>query len=175
MGVIARRAALSFIEDKNYPGVISSHSWADVEAYPRIHKLGGMVTPYAGDSTGFVQEWRYHRKLRRQNGIYGIGYGSDMHGLGAQGDPREGEDPVEYPFKASVGKVKFDRQQAGERTFDINEDGVAQYGLYPDWIEDLRKLAGDDIIRDMSRGAEFYLQMWERATRRSQALHTLGR
>ncbi len=44
-------------------------------------------------------------------------------------------------------------------------DGVAQYGLYPDWVEDLRKVAGRDgdaIIDDMSRGAEAYLQMWER-------------
>ena len=175
LGVIARRQALDFVEEKGYPGLISSHSWADVEAYPRIHKLGGLVTPYAGDSSSFVEEWRYQRKLRRKDRFYGIGYGSDMHGLGPQGDPREGDDPVEYPFKASVGKVKLDRQVAGDRTFDINEDGVAQYGMYPDWIEDLRKIAGDQIIRDMSRGAEAYLRMWERATRRSQALHTLGR
>ncbi|HEV2811680.1 MAG TPA: hypothetical protein VGW10_00395, partial [Solirubrobacteraceae bacterium] len=34
---------------------------------------------------------------------------------------------------------------------------------YPDWIEDLRKLGGDEIVEDMARGAESYLQMWERA------------
>jgi hypothetical protein len=48
-------------------------------------------------------------------------------------------------------------------TYDINTDGVAHYGLYADWIEDLRRLAGDDIIEDMSQGPEAYLQMWERA------------
>ena len=48
-------------------------------------------------------------------------------------------------------------------TFDINTDGVANYGLYPDWIEDLRHLAGDEIVNDMGRGAEAYLEMWERA------------
>ena len=40
-----------------------------------------------------------------------------------------------------------------------------RYGLYPDWIEDLRKVAGRQgtaIVDDMSRGAEAYLQMWER-------------
>ena len=40
---------------------------------------------------------------------------------------------------------------------------MAHYGLYPDWIQDLKMLAGDDIVKDMSRGPEAYLQMWERA------------
>jgi hypothetical protein len=55
------------------------------------------------------------------------------------------------------------RQQSGTRTYDVNADGVAHYGLYPDWIEDLRVLAGEDIIEDMERGPEAYLQTWERA------------
>ena len=50
------------------------------------------------------------------------------------------------------------------REFDINTDGVSHYGLYPDWVEDLRKIAGDQIVKDMARGAEAYLQMWERAS-----------
>jgi len=48
-------------------------------------------------------------------------------------------------------------------TYDINVDGVAHYGLYADWVEDLRRLAGDDILEDMANGSEAYLQMWERA------------
>ena len=42
------------LEGLHYPGVVSSHSWATPDAYPRIYKLGGFITPYAGDSTGFV-------------------------------------------------------------------------------------------------------------------------
>ena len=52
---------------------------------------------------------------------------------------------------------------SGTRTFDVNVDGVAHYGLYPDWIEDLRVQAGDEIVADLARGSEAYLQMWERA------------
>ena len=72
---------------------------------------------------------------------------------------------VTYPFTGLNG-VRIDRQHAGKRVYDINKDGVAQYGLYPDWIQDLRKVAGrdgDKIVDDMTRGAEAYLQMWERA------------
>ena len=89
-----------------------------------------------------------------------------MNGFGSQGGPRGAgvANPVSYPFRSFDGKVTLERQTSGERVFDINTDGVAHYGLYPDWIEDLRMLAGRRIVRDMGRGAEAYLQMWERAT-----------
>jgi hypothetical protein len=40
---------------------------------------------------------------------------------------------------------------------------VAHYGLYPDWMEQLRLLAGQPIADDLMSGAEAYLQTWERA------------
>jgi hypothetical protein len=126
------------------------------------------VAPYAGGSTGFVDQWLHLRDYYSQGGnqYFGVGYGADMNGFGAQGPPRGADvpDPVSYPFRSWDGKVKFDQQRSGERVYDINVDGVAHYGLYPDWIEDLRMQAGKRIIRDMGRGAEAYLQMWERAS-----------
>jgi len=95
---------------------------------------------------------------------FGYGYGADMNGFGGQGPPRGAgvPNPVTYPF-AGFGGVEIDRQRSGERVYDLNVDGVAHYGLYPDWIEDVRILGGDAIITDMARGPESYLQMWERA------------
>ena len=58
---------------------------------------------------------------------------------------------------------RFEEQVSGERVYDINKDGVAHYGMYADWIEDLRKIAGPAIVKDMYRGSEAYLQTWERA------------
>ena len=83
------------------------------------------------------------RRLGDQRYYWGIGYGADINGFGAQGDPRGAgaKNPVTYPFKCFDG-VTIDKQTAGQRAWDINIDGVAQYGLYPDWIEDLRKVAG---------------------------------
>jgi hypothetical protein len=86
-----------------------------------------------------------------------------MNGFGGQGGPRGGANPVAYPFTSFDGAVTFERQKTGERTFDINTDGVAHYGLYPDWLQDLKNVGGQEIIDDMARGSEAYLQMWERA------------
>src|SRR5204862_680529 len=44
-----------------------------------------------------------------------------------------------------------------------NKDGVAHYGLYADWFQDVRKRGGPKMAADMWRGAEAYLEMWERA------------
>jgi hypothetical protein len=168
MSVKARNAALDQVEAMGYSGVMSSHSWSTEDAYPRIYKLGGYIAPYAGDSTGFVEKWRKHIGWADDRYYFGFGYGADMNGLGAQGDPRgtDVSNPVTYPF-TGFGGVTVDKQVAGERVYDINADGVAQYGLYPDWIQDLRMVAGgaegDAIVEDMARGAEAYLETWERA------------
>jgi hypothetical protein len=55
------------------------------------------------------------------------------------------------------------RSYAGERDFDVNIDGVAHYGLHADWFRDLANLGGRKFARDLFRGAEAYLQTWERA------------
>ena len=167
MSVKARKSALDQIDELGYHGVLSSHSWSTPDAYPRIYEEGGFITPYAGDSTGFVEKWRTHVGWADPRYYSGIGFGADINGLGAQGDPRGANvpNPVTYPFKGLDG-VTISKQTAGQRIWDINTDGVAQYGLYPDWIEDLTKVAGKDgdaIFDDMARGAEAYLQMWERA------------
>ena len=69
---------------------------------------------------------------------------------------------MQYPFKSFDGRVTFQRQRSGEREFDITKDGVAHYGLFPDWWEDIRRVGGAAAVSDMARGAEAYLQAWER-------------
>jgi hypothetical protein len=167
MSVLGRRQSLAVTESADYPGLVSSHSWSTDDAYPRIYRAGGFNAPYAGSSTSFVEEWRKVKKMRSSRFRFGFGYGADMNGFGGQGAPRGADQPnkVEYPFKSWDGGTTLDKQVWGERTWDINTDGVAQYGLYADWIEDLRKLAGNEIVQDMAMGVEAYLQTWERANR----------
>jgi len=164
LDVLSRNQVLSLLEAARYSGVISSHSWASADAYPRIYKMGGVVTPYGGNSESFVKAWKTLKPERDPRYYWGIGYGADMNGFGAQGPPRTGaKNPVKYPFKSFDGAVTLNKPKTGERTWDINTDGVAHYGLYPDWVQDLRMQAGNQIVNDMARGAEAYLEMWERA------------
>ena len=166
MSVVGRDEALDIVEAEEYPGLISSHSWSTPNTLPRIYRLGGVITPYAGSSESFVHQWSHLREVKDELGrqYYGVGYGADMNGFGSQGEPRGPgiPNPVTYPFPSWDGKVTVEQQVSGVRAFDINTDGVAHYGLYPDWVQDLRKIAGDQITEDMGRGAEAYLQMWER-------------
>jgi hypothetical protein len=163
LSVRARQQLLDIVEKAHYSGIVSSHSWSTPDSIPRIYHAGGFVTPYAGASKDFISTWREEQVLRDPRFYGGLGWGADMNGFGAQGGPRNGPNPVTYPFKNFDGTVTVGRQRSGQRVFDINVDGVAHYGLYPDWVEDLRKQAGDEIIRDLARGPEAYLQMWERA------------
>ena len=163
MSAKAQDQALTLLEGMGYSGVVSSHGWSNDTIYPRIYKLGGFITPYAGGSTGFAENWRQHRQWADPRYYFGFGFGSDVNGFGSQGGPRgeDAENPVTYPF-TGFGGVTVHKQQSGTKAYDVNAAGVAHYGLYPDWVEDLRHLAGDAIVEDLERGAEAYLQMWER-------------
>jgi microsomal dipeptidase-like Zn-dependent dipeptidase len=165
MSVLGRNQALNLVEAKDYSGIISSHSWSTPNALPRIYKLGGIVTPSSSEADGFIDEYLHLRVDYTGKQYFGVGYGADQNGFATQPGPRDPSiaPPVEYPFRSIDGSTRIFAQQSGTRTYDINTDGIAHYGLYPDWIEDLRLVGGKRIARDMARGAEAYLQMWERA------------
>lgn len=165
LSVKARNEALGVLERLRYPGLITSHSWGDRTSQQRLQDLGGVVAPYARTAPDYVAAWRTARSLHRTGTTFGIGYGSDTNGLGAQAGPRPGAaaNPVTYPYRTFDGGTTMQQSVSGTRTWDINTDGAANYGLFPDYIEDLRRIAGPQIVTDLSRGAEAYLQMWQRA------------
>ena len=144
MSVKARKPSLDLIEEMDYTGVLSSHSWSTPDAYPRIYQARGFITPYAGDSTGFVEKWKQPPRPGPTRATTGASASAPTSTASAPRATRAAptcRNPVTYPF-TGLGGVKVDKQVTGERVYDINEDGVAHYGLYPDWIQDLRKIAG---------------------------------
>lgn len=155
---------LSIAEAHDYSGVISPHGWMDPRNWPRIWALGGMAFPGAGSASSFVDAWRAYRPKRTPY-YFGWAYGADLGGLAVQGQPAPQGSPesVTYPFKSLDGATTVYRQQTGDRVFDYSKEGVAHYGLYPDWVEEVRKTGGPKIARDMLRGPEAYLEMWERS------------
>jgi hypothetical protein len=170
MSMKARRQTLTILEGTKYPGVISSHSWGDPGSQKRLQKLGGLVGPISTVANQFADEWRAARANRDTRFFFGTGFGSDINGLHSQPVPRTGNaaNPVKYPFKSFDGGSTIDKQRSGTRVYDVNTDGVDHYGLYPDWIEDLRIVAGPQIVDDMANGAEAYLRMWARAEAAAQ-------
>ena len=164
MSVKARNATFEILEKRNYSGVLSGHEWSDKLGYERILQLGGMIGGRANDVEGFVEDWRQYRQVRDPRYLFGWGFGPDANGLGALPAPSEDGVEVSYPFESPTGDVTFERQVSGQRTFDVNDDATAHYGLLPDWVEELRLNAGDAITDDMLRGAEAYLQTWERSS-----------
>jgi microsomal dipeptidase-like Zn-dependent dipeptidase len=172
MSAAGRIAALDVFERRGYSGVLSSHSWSTPVDEPRILRLGGVVIPkasaigVASTSDWFVSEYRRLRRMRDRRYLFGFGFGSDMNGVAKQPVARPDapeRDPVTYPFRSYDGRRTIRQSTAGERTWDFNVDGVAHYGLYLDWLEELRGRLGRPFVRDMLRGPEAYLQMWERA------------
>jgi hypothetical protein len=155
-------SALSIAQGAHYSGVVSAHCCSSPQLFGGIYGTGGFITPPVQPATAFVATWKADKALSDPKYHFGFGWGSDMNGLADQPGPSPGT-PISYPFKSYAGKVTFTREQWGQRTFDLNTDGLANYGMYADWLHDVQVVGGAPIMADMFQGAEAYLEMWERA------------
>ncbi|MFZ5443904.1 MAG: membrane dipeptidase [Myxococcota bacterium] len=117
-----------------------------------------------------------------------LAFGSDFNGFAGQpagrglvddrrwacigGVPRSDWAPaastlVQYPFLDEWGSHQ--RTALGARPFDINTDGFAHIGMYPDLLEALRKLGLRQAdLEPILTSADAYVQMWERAEQRAR-------
>ncbi len=60
------------------------------------------------------------------------------------------------------------RLKSGNRDWDFNTDGMAHYGMMPDFLQDLRNIGMQPMqLTYLFRSAEDYIQMWEKAERSS--------
>jgi hypothetical protein len=118
-----------------------------------IRDLGGMLgLGWEGtDAASFRENFRAARELM---GDGRIAFGTDMNGAAKQPGPRAGT------------RVRT-TWTTGSRTWDYAADGVANYGMIPEFFRDLRDL---DAVRRPSAGvdglngaAESFARVWERA------------
>lgn len=154
-------AAVSIAEAHHYAGVVSAHCCSSPQLFHRIYALGGFVNPPTMPTQALVGVMNSDRAVRVPRYHFGFGWGSDENGLGDQPGPQGVK--ISYPFRSYDGRVTFTQEQWGERKFDFNTDGVANYGLYADWLRQLQLTGGAPVMHDMFQGAEAYLEMWERA------------
>lgn len=160
----AAKRTMEILESEGYPGVVSTHSWMDKHFTERLYRLGGFITHYGHDADTFVSEGTEERALREKYGV-GFGFGMDMNGFGGTPHPRAdaASNPLVYPFATGQGQT-VDRQVTGQRTWDYNSDGVAHYGMVPDWVQDMKSTRGGDgaaVVADLYQGAESYTRTFE--------------
>lgn len=123
----------------------------------------------------FAQAYLYAVKTSRGP----IAFGSDLNGFAGQpagrfgkracvGGAARGWSPspstmLSYEDTTWTGLV-LTRSELGDRLpYDINTDGFAHVGMYPDFIEALRKLGLSDADLDpLLTSADGYVRMWER-------------
>lgn len=98
-----------------------------------------------------------------------VGFSSDMNGFAGSTGPRF--DPgcappatfprLEYPFVGIMGGT-FGRHQTGSRIFNLNDEGVAQYGMFADFFADLKVTGMTDAeLEPLLNSAESYIRVWE--------------
>lgn len=171
---------MDIVEARHYSGVVSSHSFMASARDGGLHRnflrmlsAGGFSAVYNGNADGnrFAIP-RYLAGVKQTPYLRAVGIGSDMSGLGGQPGVRSNaaSDPLRYPFTNEFGLV-FDRQVSGNRTFDLNRDGMAHYGLLADVMEDVRQRSGSEAYEAIMNSAEGYLQMWERAAASTGTRH----
>lgn len=178
-------AVLDIAEKRGYSGLVASHGEVDENKtdplaphynYLRIARLGGHIS-VIGRNTGRFTEvatpgFKAMQQAAQEKGyLAGIGIGTDVNGMIRMPGPLSADAmvrPLNYPFTTEFGTT-FYRQVSGNRTFDLNQDGMAHYGLLADlmasYAQWMRDSGQPDMYESLMNSAESYLQMWERANR----------
>jgi hypothetical protein len=155
-------AAVQIATAAHYSGIVSAHCCGSPQLYKSIYDTGGVVTEAAVPAASFIHTMKTDEAESDPKYHFGFGWGSDMNGLAEQPGPSSAT-PITYPFKAYKGNVTFTQEQWGERKFNLNTDGVANYGMYADYLNELQTIGGASVMNAMFQGAESWLEMWERA------------
>lgn len=172
MSTKTANAVMEIVKARNYSGVISGHSWLNAAADGSPHGVqkniatqGGILAPYNSPSTslqGGID--RYLQLYEATSFLNAVPFSTDMGGIGHQAGARNdtATNPLIYPFITEEG-IEINKQVTGNRTFDLNTEGLAHYGLVADHIQDIREQTPTRIYDAIMNSAEAYIQMWERA------------
>ncbi len=168
LGAKMKNQVLDIVEELNYP-VVSGHYHAGGISSPSQHRrilaLGGIAAPIKPRADDFPALVRELEQLRSPDHLFAVPMSTDSGGIASlPAAPRQGDVRVSYPFTSHDGQVRFTRQVTGNRSFDYNNEGVAHYGLFAEWIHAVSQTPdGAQAMDSLFRSAEAYLRMWERA------------
>jgi microsomal dipeptidase-like Zn-dependent dipeptidase len=159
-GVDPRRAPDSDLQDGQLPGSARARTWS----LPR-EVVGPVASGLCGGPQIGLRDWWQAATLVRAGGprpdASGLRRKYDLiAGIDSQWKRMESGNP-DHPLE------RFFYDEARQHDADVNLDGLAHYGLLPDFFQDvanqLKKRGAE--VKDLSalfRSAETYLEMWER-------------
>jgi hypothetical protein len=159
----------------------------------QILRQGGIIYPSVQNGVGYQAFLEKLKPIWASSGTareIAIGYGADATGLANLAPPRgAGSEGIRYPFTlfqgagwgpqfAAAGIEPLTVEMLsipGGQSWNMDEVGMAHYGLVADIVEEIRIEGGEEAISTLYRSAETYLQLWEQtlaAAADAQALPT---
>jgi microsomal dipeptidase-like Zn-dependent dipeptidase len=135
-----------------------------------IRSVGGMMgVGWEGSTPG-----SFYQTYRQLNGIMGgrsTAIGSDIDGYASTpGKPTSSSQFLNYTNPAGYDYIQK-YTMPGSRSWDYNTDGMAHYGLVPDFFEAMKKAGADPaVLNSFFLAAEYFAQMWEKCERRAPAI-----
>jgi microsomal dipeptidase-like Zn-dependent dipeptidase len=147
------------------------------------HGAGQTVVEHTSGGTSETWAQAYLYAIEKMLGGP-VGFGTDFNGMINPTGPRFGPEAapggtppipigvgiagptnmVSYPFRAITTGVELDRSVVGNKIFNINEDGLAHIGMFPDFIADLQQIGLSNYdLAPLLNSVEGYIQLWEKA------------
>lgn len=167
LGAKMKNQVLDIVESLNYP-VVAGHFHAggtsSSNQLRRILAGGGIAAPIKPAADNYPAQVRELETIVSGEHFFAVPMSTDSGGIASlPGAPGDDEVQIRYPFRAQFGDVTFVQQTTGNRSFDYNQEGIAHYGLFAEWIEAVSLTPdGAHAVESLFNSAEAYLQMWER-------------
>jgi len=179
------RGNATWVRGVAHEGMRTDAQIAALKKLGSVIGLAGHLGPLKDVAYDTSAAWaRAYRHARDHLGLDVIAVGTDMNGFIQQAAPRFTRDdqgrlhPVD-PHNATraldygtdviphVGTV-LRQSVLGSRSFDFNVDGLAQYGMVPDFVTDVAlQLGGASALDAFFRSAEGFLRAWETCVARA--------
>ena len=171
----------------NYPMVSGhgGHGGINNAQAEQMIRQGGIIYPALPNGKDFVAFLQKMKPIWQNSGTerpLSVGYGADANGLRTLPGPRgAGTEPIQYPFTlfqgpgwgpqfaaAGIAPLKVEMLSIpGGQSWNMDEVGMANYGLVADIVEEVRIEGGEEATTALYNSAETFLQMWEQTLQAS--------
>jgi microsomal dipeptidase-like Zn-dependent dipeptidase len=193
-----RKLAVKGVGQKSGTSIVAHEAMRSDEDLKTIREIGGVlgIGAHVGptihreidDSSNWMVSYRY---ALESLGFKSVGIGTDMNGLAQTPGPRFDRnrdwDPAPRWPPDCVRQIAYDkdrvplanrildRAQLGRRRYDFNLDGLAHYGLLPDFTLDVALSLGEgdtpdcESMKPFFSSARAFVDAWSKCVARSQS------